>query len=99
MLYFYTRVSVNDTYTPAYNISVCNDNYNRMAPGIKNEKLSETETIIAISLPTWEQVLEWFRNKGFIGTVEYKDFYSENNYEYAFCIINKLDKKNLSFYW
>lgn len=64
-----------------------------MAPGIKNKKLSETETIIAISLPTWEQVLEWFRNKGFIGTVEYKDFYSENNYEYAFCIINKLDKK------
>lgn len=71
---FYTRVSINDTYTPAKNISVCNDNYNRMVPGFKNEELSETETIVAISLPTWEQVFEWFRSKRFMITlINYED--------------------------
>jgi len=79
---FYTRVSINDTYTPAQNISVCNDNYNRLVPGgIKNEELSETETIVAISLPTWEQVFEWFREKGlFHGICYVKDLFNENEY-------------------
>lgn len=49
--------------------------------------------VLRTAIPTWEQVLEWFRNKGLIGAIEYKDFYSENNYEYAYCITNKLDKK------
>lgn len=28
---------------------------------------------IAISLPTWEQVFEWFREKGFITNIYYKE--------------------------
>lgn len=82
---FYTRVSINDTYTPAQNISVCNDNYNRLVPGgIKNEELSETETIVAISLPTWEQVFEWFREKGYDSYIglESHSYIDEGNYYY-----------------
>ncbi len=30
---------------------------------------------IAISAPTWEQVFEWFREKGFNGWIEYQTLY------------------------
>lgn len=65
---------------------------------VKNEFLEDNiglykDLLLKTAIPTWEQVFEWFREKGFIGAIEYKDFYSENNYEYAYCITNKLDKK------
>lgn len=44
-------------------------------------------------LPTWEQVLEWFREKNLIVTIECEDFYPDDKtYYYAYCIINKLGK-------
>lgn len=40
-----------------------------------------------ISIPTWEQAFSWFRNKGFIATIEYGSFYSEDNsYSFAYRI-------------
>ena len=53
----------------------------------------ELKNINVFSIPTWEQVLEWFREKNLIGTIEYEDFYPDNKtYYYAYCIINKLGK-------
>ena len=65
---------------------------------VKNKDLEDSfgiykDFILKTAIPTWEQVIEWFYKNNFIGTIEYKDFYSENNYEYAYCITNKLNKK------
>jgi hypothetical protein len=42
---------------------------------------------VYLSIPTFEQALKWFREKGFVGVVEYEDFYSdESTYYYAYRI-------------
>lgn len=38
-----------------------------------NHNISE----IAISAPTWEQVFQWFREKGFNGWIEYQTLYEK----------------------
>lgn len=42
------------------------------------------------AIPTWEQVFEWFREKGLIGTIEYDDFglHDETHYNYGYIIRN-----------
>lgn len=44
-----------------------------------------------VSLPTWEQVIEWFIDKNLIGTIEYRKFDEKDPY-YAYCITNKMTK-------
>lgn len=46
--------------------------------------------VLRIAIPTWEQVLEWFRDKGLIGTIEYDDFglHDETHYNYGYMIRN-----------
>lgn len=89
----YTRVAKNADETLEKIISVCHDHYGRMTPGIRNSGHIDTETTIGVSIPTWEQVLEWFRGKNLIGTIEYEDFYPDDKTcDYAYCIMNKLGK-------
>ena len=41
-------------------------------------------------VPTFEQVLNWFRNKGLVGTIEYEDFIlDDKTCYYAYRITNK----------
>lgn len=61
----YTRVVKNADETLEKIIRVCYDHYGRMTPGIRNSDHIDTETTIGVSVPTWEQVLEWFRAKGY----------------------------------
>ena len=61
---FYTRVLKNGE-TSNYTISVCRDTYDKIIPGIRNKDHIDTDNTFGISLPTFEQVFEWFRNKGF----------------------------------
>lgn len=61
---FYTRVPKKDEIS-GYIISVCHDPYDRMTSGIRNRDHIDTNTTFGVSIPTWEQVLEWFRKKGF----------------------------------
>jgi hypothetical protein len=43
-----------------------------------------------ISLPTWEQMFEWFREKGLVGTIEYEDFIlDDKTCYYAYRITDK----------
>lgn len=42
-----------------------------------------------LCVPTFEQVLNWFRNKGFVGTIEYEDFLvDDKTCYYAYRITN-----------
>lgn len=89
----YTRVVKNADETLEKIIRVCYDHYGRMTPGIRNSDHIDTETTIGVSVPTWEQVLEWFRENNLIGTIEYEDFnIDDKTYYYAYCIMNKLGK-------
>lgn len=46
-----------------------------------------------VTTSVWEQVLEWFRKKNLIGTIECEDFYPDDKtYYYAYCILNNLGK-------
>lgn len=46
--------------------------------------------VLKTAIPTWEQVFEWFREKSFIGTIEYDDFglHDETHYNYEYMIRN-----------
>ena len=42
-----------------------------------------------VCVPTFEQVLDWFRNKGLVGTIEYEDFIlDDKTCYYAYRITN-----------
>ena len=41
-----------------------------------------------VSLPTWEQVFEWFREKGYIGTINFV-YIDKNNFYYKLRINGK----------
>ena len=60
---FYTRVHKDEISDCL--ISVCYDHYGRMTTGVRNRGHIDIDTSFGVSLPTWEQVLEWFREKGF----------------------------------
>jgi hypothetical protein len=69
----YTRLSYNET-----NISNCVPDVSYSSFGkldsIKNSEHINDDITFGISLPTWEQVFEWFRNKGFMITlINYED--------------------------
>ena len=68
---FYTRVPKKRKENLECVISVCHDPYDRILSGINNRHHIETTTTFGVSIPTWEQVLEWFRGKGFIGVIDY----------------------------
>ena len=61
---FYTRV-LKKGETSNYIISVCHDTYDKIIPGIRNKDHIDTDNTFGISLPIFEQIFEWFRNKGF----------------------------------
>ena len=87
---FYTRVPRKDEIS-GYVISVCHDAYDRIIPGIRNKDHIDTDTTFGVSLPTFEQVFEWFREKGLVGTIEYEDFILDDKTCYhAYRITDKL---------
>lgn len=42
------------------------------------------------SIPTWEQVFEWFREKGYHGVIAVKDEGGKNEYSYGIDYLNEL---------
>ena len=49
---------------------------------LKEELYNANETEEGISIPTWEQVLEWFRKKEIVGAVRYLHILGEEIYIY-----------------
>ena len=43
-----------------------------------------------VSVPTWEQVFEWFREKGYHGIIAVKDEGGKNEYSYGIDYLNEL---------
>ena len=43
-----------------------------------------------VSLPTWEQVFEWFREKGYHGVIAARGEDGENEYSYCIDYLNEL---------
>lgn len=78
----YTRVSKKNEIS-GYIISVCHDPYDRMILGMRNKDHIDTNTTFGVSLPTWEQVFEWFMQKGLFGYVD-KLILSKNKEVYKF---------------
>lgn len=58
---------------------------------LKGNLYNANESKKGISIPTWEQVIEWFIDKNLIGTIEYRKFDEKDPY-YAYCITNKMTK-------
>ncbi|WP_304297878.1 hypothetical protein [Capnocytophaga leadbetteri] len=50
------------------------------------EYVSERDTL----LPTWEQVFEWFRSKGYHGVIAVRDQDGDNEYSYCIDYLNEL---------
>lgn len=45
---------------------------------------------IQISIPTWEQVFQWFRSKGYHGVIAVRDEDGDNEYSYCIDYLNEL---------
>ena len=75
---FYTRVPKKDEIS-GYTISVCHDPHDRIIPGMRNRDHIDTNTTFGISLPTWEQVLEWFREKGLVAVIVTNEILNEGD--------------------
>lgn len=43
-----------------------------------------------LSVPTWEQVFEWFRSKGYHGVIAVRDEDGDNEYSYCIDYLNEL---------
>lgn len=51
--------------------------------------LNSNSKVSLVCVPTFEQVLNWFRNKGLVGTIEYDDFIvDDKTCYYAYRITN-----------
>ena len=88
---FYTRVPKKRKENLECVISVCHDPYDRILSGINNRHHIETTTTFGVSIPTWEQVLEWFRGKGLFGYVDKLTFVKDEG------VCNRFCAKGISF--
>ena len=70
----------------------CNDDYYLSFSDLSLQK--NTENNLA-TIPTWEQVFEWFREKGYHGVIAVGDESGEVN-EYSYCI-NYLNELQCDF--
>lgn len=68
-------------YEPVQRVECSTDEDERLCPEYYDYNTDETTT----SLPTWEQVFEWFRERGYHGIIAVGDESGEVN-EYSYCI-------------
>lgn len=69
-----------------HRIECSTDDEERLCPEYYNYNTDETTT----SLPTLEQVFEWFREKGYHGIIAAKGEDGENEYSYCIDYLNEL---------
>lgn len=68
-----------------YNVVFCGEMKNLTYKTLDKNLLDK----IAI-IPTWEQVFEWFRSKGYHGVIAVKDEDGDNEYSYCIDYLNEL---------
>lgn len=87
---FYTRIPLKEKTSIDKIPYVSNDCYSKLK-GVKNSEHINDDITYGLSIPTWEQVFEWFREKGLVGTIEYEDFIlDDKTCYYAYRITDKL---------
>ena len=69
-----------------HRIECSTDDEDRLCPEYYDYNTDESTT----SLPTWEQVLEWFREKGYHGIIAARGEDGENEYSYCIDYLNEL---------
>ena len=69
-----------------HRIECSTDDEERLCPEYYDYNTDESTT----SLPTWEQVFEWFREKGYHGIIAAKGEDGENEYSYCIDYLNEL---------
>jgi hypothetical protein len=69
-----------------HRIECSTDDEERLCPEYYDYNTDESTT----SLPTWEQVFEWFREKGYHGVIAAKGEDGENEYSYCIDYLNEL---------
>ena len=62
---------------------------------VENKKLEDElgiykHFVLRTAIPTWEQVLEWFREKGYHGVIAARGEDGENEYSYCIDYLNEL---------
>lgn len=62
---------------------------------VENKKLEDElgiykHFVLRTAIPTWEQVFEWFRSKGYHGIIAAKGEDGENEYSYCIDYLNEL---------
>lgn len=66
----YGRIVYNKISNKKYIPYVSHNSYSKLK-GIKNSEHINDDITFGISIPTWEQVFEWFRDKGLHSHIEY----------------------------
>ena len=69
-----------------HRIECSTDEDERLCPEYYDYNTDETTT----SLPTWEQIFEWFRSKGYHGVIAARGDDGENEYSYCIDYLNEL---------
>nr|DAK72015.1 MAG TPA: hypothetical protein [Caudoviricetes sp.] len=69
-----------------HRIECSTDDEDRLCPEYYDYNTDESTT----SLPTWEQVFEWFREKGYHGVIAARGEDGENEYSYCIDYLNEL---------
>lgn len=69
-----------------HRIECSTDDEDRLCPEYYDYNTDESTT----SLPTWEQVFEWFRSKGYHGIIAARGEDGENEYSYCIDYLNEL---------
>lgn len=73
-------------YEPVQRVECSTDDEERLCPEYYDYNTDESTT----SLPTWEQVFEWFREKGYHGIIAARGEDGENEYSYCIDYLNEL---------
>ena len=69
-----------------HRIECSTDDEERLCPEYYDYNTDESST----SLPTWEQVFEWFRERGYHGIIAARGEDGENEYSYCIDYLNEL---------
>lgn len=69
-----------------HRIECSTDDEDRLCPEYYDYNTDESTT----SLPTWEQVFQWFRSKGYHGIIAARGEDGENEYSYCIDYLNEL---------
>jgi hypothetical protein len=77
----YARLLYTEEINSEYVPNVSHDSYSKLK-GIRNSEHINDDITFGISIPTWEQVFEWFINKGLVAVIATAEVLNEGDPQY-----------------